>query len=375
MAENPSAPADPTEEHRHHLAETLGSVRESASSQLTYLSFSYELEDLAKRQTQLGELQVAAKQLRARGYCWRPDVEHSLAQAMQLLPEAHRLAKLEVEQAAKDLVGRIENLARDARVVSMRGGDPLRHESEIHALAGERDGIGNAIRAVGERITNQIKPITKLLEETQQAIRELHTVLDHFESASFKLAMEERPYAGVAATWLDPPDGQPKKGLLLLTDLRIRFEQRETVVTKKKFVFFTAESHEIKQLLLNEPIGNLSESLDSTKGWILKDQFLTFSWAPRSAVRGKTSFQLGLGDAKLWDQKIEDLRVGNLAPYVGAGAAAPPASPLLGVPLRWPESCSSCNARLVVPVRGQTILICAYCTTEHPVTIGQTSAE
>jgi hypothetical protein len=374
MSESTPPPVDPLEEHRHHLAETLGSVRESANSQLTYLSFSYELEDLSKRQSQLAELQGAAHKLRTRGYRWRPDVESNLLQAAQLFPEAFRVAKLEVEQASAALVSRIESLGRDARVVSMRGGDPLRHESEIHALAGERDGIASAIRAVADRIEKQIKPIAKLLDDTQLAIKDLNWVLDQFEAATFKLAMEEHPYACAEGAWLDPPDGQPKKGVLFLTDLRIRFEQRETIITKKKFVFFTAESHEVKQLLLNEPLGNLTESLDSTKGWILKDQFLTFAWAPRSAVRGKTSFQLNIGDAKQWDQKVEDLRVGNLAAYHGPSAAAPPVSPLLGVPVRWPESCSSCNARLVVPVRGQTILICVYCSTEHPVTIGPASS-
>lgn len=46
--------------------------------------------------------------------------------------------------------------------------------------------------AVGERITKQSKPIAKLLDEAQQAIRELNVVLDQFESASFKLAREEQ---------------------------------------------------------------------------------------------------------------------------------------------------------------------------------------
>jgi hypothetical protein len=223
--------------------------------------------------------------------------------------------------------------------------------------------LQRSVDAEQERLKAVAKPFTDAYDALEREVKDAHKHLDRFGSARFQLQAGENPYRTSECTWQDFSQGAVN-GFLYLTDKRVRFEQKETVTTKK-FLFFTASSEDKHELLLDEPVGNIARSDDSTKGLVFKDQLVTLTW--QNARVQKSTFDINSGEtAKDWDTWIEELRSGQLAHRMkkaGEGAVAPP--PTLGMPVDAPTKCSACDASLDAPVRGMTVLMCKYCGQRH----------
>lgn len=355
-----NTPPDP----RAELTDKLADIQRDAGNFLGRLSFSSSLDSLNDAVKDLQEAEESARRLRARGYQWRGDVEEKLAQAKSIQESTVRQVQSETQEAGRSLRRRIDQLADQARAIASRG-DVLRQKSAIEALDGERDGLDNALDAAENRIKALYEPFATPVREAQSALKDLHWTLDQFDAASFKLLPDESIVACAQVTWEDPPDGEKKKGVLLFSDHRVRFEHRDEIVTKKSFFFFAAEKEKVQKVLIDEPIGHLAASDDATRGWVMKDQLLTFTWAREAKGPKKTTFELESGTAKDWDQTVETLRSGDIGRHRYQGLTQK--TDAVGMPVSWPEKCIACGASLTPPVKGQTTIACGYCGQAHDV--------
>lgn len=347
------------------LTEQLASIQRDAGNFAGRLSFTEQLERTNIAERQLGEATENLARLRGRGYRWRPDLEEKLGEARGLLPKVRKSLKEETETAAHNLRNRVDALTKEARNLAHRG-NPLKNEAAIRGLDGERDGLDQAIDQAERRLKALVDPLTAPLDSAKAALKDLHWTLDRFEHASFKLQPEESPVAAAQATWEDATVGEAVTGHLFFTDHRLRFEQDEEVVTKKTFFFFAAEKQQVRKLWIDEAIGHLSASDDSTRGWVMKDQLLTFSWAKGVNCPAKTTFKVQ-GSAKEWDDIVELLRSGDLERHRYKGEL--PKTDAVGVPVSWPEKCIACGAGMTPPVKGQGTLSCPYCGQHHDVVL------
>ena len=152
-------------------------------------------------------------------------------------------------------------------------------------------------------------------------------------------------------------------GVLVVTDQRILFEHKEEVVTKRTMLFFAAETKLVRELKLDEPVGNLGSSDDSQRGMIFKDEVLTFSWRGAKCPP-RTTFNIDGTTAKELDTIVEAIRSGAIArERVGGKPGQQPA----GTPVKWATKCTNCGAAMPMPVKGQNKLSCSFCGTEHSV--------
>lgn len=347
------------------LKDKLEDIQRDAGELTGRLSFREQQERINIGERHLAEARDQLARLRGRGYRWRPDLEEKQGKADKLLPGIRKELLGASERAARDLRPRIEELVREVREVAKRG-SPLKQEPAIRALGGEKDGLDRALDEAEGKLKALVDPFKLPVEQLQAALKDLHWTLDQFEAASFKVQPEESPLAVASATWEDAPGG-PQKGLMLLTDHRVRFEQKEEVTTKTTFFFFSAEKKLVQELRIDEPVGHLAASDDSTRGWVMKDQLLTFGWAAAAKCPKKTTFKVE-GDAKSWDEVVESLRSGDLERHRYQGAL--PETDAVGIPVEWPEKCQTCGAGLTPPVKGQGVLTCGYCGQNHDVKLG-----
>lgn len=356
-----------TPDRAAQLADTLKEIQRDAGQCLEALSFADVLSTVERARAQLEETEAELTRLRARGYAWRGDLEGQLAGARAAEADAVSATQATIRDRAHDLRPRVDALAREAREIARRG-NVLAQALAIETLDTERDGVERAVRAAEQQARAHLEPFTGPIAPVAAKVKDLHWTLDSFESASFKLAPSESVLAAAEAVWDDPPDSVKKAGLLLLTDHRLRFEQREEIVTRKTFFFFAAEKEQVQKLWIDEPIGHLASSDDHTRGWVLKDQLLTFSWSGEARCPKTTTLELSSGTAKEWDDVVEAIRAGDLDRHRYRGEVA--AAATLSVPVSWPERCVSCGGALNPPVKGQTVIVCGYCGHNHPVVVG-----
>lgn len=335
-------------------------------------AFSDVVEEVTSASASLPGLKEGLQKLRSRGYAFRGDLEEKLASAAAEIEPVLAKIRQEIDAVDDRLSRDVKSLSRDAGRIT---GQYIRNESQIDALESRVKGLKSEISSIEDRLEAHSESLLASVKELTDKIKDINWTLDQFDSATFKMAPEERPIAAAKATWEDDPEKEKPTGLLMFTDHRVRFEQNEERVTKRKFFVFAAEKESLHELLIDEPVGHLEDSQDSTRGWVMKDQLLTFSWSRKARCPSTTTFEVLSGSAADWDGVVELIKSGDLSDYEASTAAASRAPDIAGgAPaaaaahkVKWPEQCISCNAPLDAPVKGQTALVCGYCGTNHAV--------
>lgn len=347
-------PLDAVKDHARDADRALDSAARK-------VAFGDAVEAVTHRQVALSGLGTDLARARTRGWVWGPEWESSLEDLRRRGDTVVR----DVRQESSSATNRMRSRVDGCRSKLTRTSVTLANRGALSAIEEEAKSILQALESEEERITAVAKPFVGPFDQLQTDVKQAIVHLDRFEAAKFQLAPGEHPWLTAEGTWQDAPGGAVS-GLLYLTDKRIRFEQKETITTKK-FIFFTASSEDKHSCLIDEPVGNIARSDDSTKGLIFKDQLVTIGW--QNAKLKKSTFDINSGGtAKEWDTWIEELRSGQIAHRMAKGAAAPAVGS--GVPIDAPTTCSACNAALDAPVRGMTTLVCKYCGQRHDLTFG-----
>ena len=319
------------------------------------LQFTGVVDALARSRGQLQEISGDLDRVRARGFLYKSGLETQLAGAADAAAGGALELQRETRRAAEFLNDRVDELVRRARNLAVDS-NLTNDTARIDVLEDAHRDIEKEVKEAERRVKAISDPVTKAIADVQKAVKEAVSVVEAFEGSSFDLQQGENPVAVVEATWEDARGGA-KKGKLFLSDMRILFEHDEEIVTKKKFIFFAAEKERVQQLLLDQPIGHLASSDDSTRGWVMKDQIVVLSWDGSAGCPPKTSFELDSGTAESWDALIESLKDGTIASDKVDG------TPEVAAVLQFPPQCGACSGALPPPVRGQQTLTCPYCAT------------
>lgn len=320
------------------------------------VAFADEVQSVTDRQVRLRTLADEIARARTRGWVWSPDWDAARADLGKMADGVVRDVKNETGSAQRTLTSRIQACRQRLGRTSLTAANT----STMEAIESEAKSIESAVEAAEQRIRALVSPFVEPFDKLEGEIKGAHTHLDRFEAGKFQLAPGEHPWLTAECAWQDAPGGQVN-GFLYLTDKRIRFEQKETVATKK-FLFFTTESQEKHACLIDEPIGNIARSDDSTKGMIFKDQIVAIQWQNTKIKKSTFDVNSG-GTSKEWDTWIEELRSGQIAHRMVQAQA--PTAPTHGLPIDPPTKCEGCGAGLEAPVRGQTVIVCKYCSQRH----------
>lgn len=346
-----SQPQNPLDDLRRDLER----LRREVDGLQSKATFADEVRDVSEKAARLRPLGAEIQRLRGRGWVWDPTWEATFADLEREAAQVVRDLRADSAEASQRLERQLDALSSTLQRIQ----PALHQRDEVDQAERETKAVAREVQATAQRLEAVAKPFAEPFDRLERALKDADTHLDRFEAATFPLQPGEHPWLTVDASWEDGPGGK-LTGFLYFTDRRIRFEQKETLTTKK-WLFFTASSEDKHALLLDEPVGNLVGSEDGTRGLVFKDQLLTLQWGPGSRQR-TTTFDVNTGSAKEWDERIEGLRAGSLTHLQVAAAAA---NPNAGMPIDAPTQCTACGGALDAPVRGQTTLVCKYCGQRH----------
>jgi len=181
------------------------------------------------------------------------------------------------------------------------------------------------------------------------------------ESSEIELSAVEAPIMAVDAIWQQHDDEGPE-GILFLTDQRLLFEQREEVVTKKRFGIFKAESEIIQQLLLTVVANHVTRVEHRETGGVLgigKDDILELHFSHEANI-GQSQFHLKGQDSADWASLINRVRNGAIDED-RADDYEDELDEAEALAARFPDKCPTCSAAVPPPPLGATSVTCSFC--------------
>lgn len=268
----------------------------------------------------------------------RPRVEAALRQQVQRLDR-------ELDEAER-AVNRMTNSA------AVKGGEAAVNSlsrqisAAESAVSGLYQGLESELDAIGYRLTS----LSRMLDRYQ-------------ESPEIRLYEAEGPLLAVEAEWQQDGEEGPD-GFLFLTDQRLMFEQREEVVTKRKFGIFKSESEKVQKVLIEVRAHEIDQVVHKEEGGFLgmgKDDILELIFTDTAPLT-RARFHLKGQDSSDWAAMIKRVQTGEIDEdradeYVGEVEAAETMA------ASFPSQCPTCFAAVQPPSRGATSLTCEFCGT------------
>lgn len=309
--------------------------------------------------SRLTELPFALENLRERGYVHAGELE-DLLEALDdkwdevrprvdtaLRAQVRRLDS-EMDQTEKQLNRlRVTNKSAVKGVETAVSGLERRIQGAETAVSGLYDGIDTELHKINYEF-NQVKTMLDLLDG----------------SPEIRMQEAEGPLLAVASEWQQDGDDGPE-GYLFLTDQRLLFEQREEVVTKKRFGIFKADSEMVQQLHIDVSVHDIESVQHKEEGGFLgmgKDDIIEFVFAA-TAPLSRARFHLKGQDSEDWAAMIKRVQTGDIDQdradeYVDEMEAAAETA------AAFPDKCPNCFADVPPQQRGVISLTCEFCGAE-----------
>lgn len=239
---------------------------------------------------------------------------------------------------------RLVNQATSGRKASLSSA-----ESSLESLERKIDSAESELRSHYAHIDSELYQVHSELRRIEWMMAALE------ESPEIKLGNNEGPLMAVESEWQRDGDEGPK-GVLFLTDQRILFEQKEEIVTKKRFGVFKSESEMVHKLWLDINATDIDSVKDSEEGGFLgigKADILELTCTGEAPI-SRAKFHLKGQESSDWQAQIKHLQSGDLAADRHQQAQAVPI-------LKFPSNCPNCMASLPQAHRGATQVKCDYC--------------
>ncbi len=353
-----SRPSHFDEEQMRQL-ESLYSRWEQIAEHLTLSEVADRLEDV---DSAIVTLPTKIASLRERGYIFNATWEEQ-AEALLQQWESRRdtvfhqfeMQSMRLQQEAEQVSRLLDEAARNARQLPVAD----RRLDALERLASEAKAA----------IYGSYDQVEQTLAKLRREMSEAEFLLDVMGSASFPMLPEEHGVAAVKAEWL-VQGGEPMKGILILTDSRLIFEQREEVV-KKKVLFFATEKETIQKLQWQAPIGAVQVVGVQDKGGFLKrhQELMTLRMEGGDAPP-QVTLNLRGGTNERWSALIRQVQAGEIKPITAQSAEGDeaaeadegePTQPTAAPSDALPTTCPNCGAPLPPIYKGMHQVTCEYC--------------
>jgi hypothetical protein len=313
-------------------------------------------DDIGKFDSKLVEYPLTIDGLRARGYVHSGQLEDQI----EALDDKWDEVRPRVEAALQQQVQRLDRelAGAERRVNVMNNGVAVKGaETAVNSLANQISAAETAVNGLYQGLENELDSIGYRLNK-------LKNMLDLYEgSPEIRLYEAEGPLMAVEAEWQQDGDEGPD-GYLFLTDQRLLFEQREEVVTKRKFGIFKSESEKIQKVLIEVQTHEIDEVSHKEEGGFLgmgKADILELVLAATAQLT-RARFHLKGQNSSEWAAMIKRVQTGDIdqdraEEYLEEVATATAAT------ASFPTQCPTCFAAVEPPPRGATSVTCAFCST------------
>ncbi len=338
----------------------LASQISSIQDKFERLESQAQLEDIfsavGEIDNKLTKLPFDLEALRDRGYVHSGLLEDKL----EALDDKWDEVRPRVEKALAEQVDRLDReLDQTERQVNRLGNANAALAKTVDSAV---DSLGSRITAARRALDGLYDGIETELYQIEYSLGQVGKMLDLMAgSQEIRLLEAEGPLLAVKAEWHQDGEEGPK-GFLFLTDQRLLFEQREEVVTKKRFGIFKAESEMVQKLHIAVQVHEIEQIVHKEEGGFLgmgKDDILELVFAATASL-SRARFHLDGQDSEDWAAMINRVQSGEVDKdrsdeYLDELEAAEITS------ASFPEQCPKCYAAVPEQPRGVTTYTCEFC--------------
>ncbi|GIK55057.1 MAG: hypothetical protein HND44_09185 [Chloroflexi bacterium] len=305
----------------------------------------------------LTELPFELEKQRNRGYVHGGQLENKL---VALDDKWDNNIRPRVETTLKEQVARLDSELNQAESMVKRVNP--RVESTVKLAETAVDSLERRVTAAQDAVTSLYRPIENEVNEAERQVNNARQMLDLLDgSQAIRLRNAEGPLLAVETEWHRNGKEGPK-GILFLTDQRLIFEQREEVVTKKKFGLFKADSEMIQEVHVDVEVHQIENVSHKEEGGFMgmgKADILELVFAA-SANISRARFHLKGQNSSEWAAMIKRVQTGDVdkdrsGAHVEALAEAGITS------ASFPTACPNCYAPIPTQPRGVTSYTCEFC--------------
>lgn len=325
---------------------------------------------LGEIDNQLIQLPLALETLRTRGFVHARQLDDELETLDDKWDDVRPKVETTLQSQVRQLDTELDQAERYLSQLSLRPNVSQVRSAET-AVSRLEQQISGARRALLGLYTG----LDSELDGLAYRIREFSTMLDLIEqSPAIHMRAAEAPLLASQAEWeQDGADGPD--GLLVLTDQRLMFEQREEVVTKRRFGIFATETEKVQKLLLELSVHEIEGVVDKEEGGFLgmgKDDILELTFKATAPV-SRARFHIQGEESAYWSTIIKRIQTGEIDrdradEYVDDMEDADETA------AAFPEFCPTCFAPVPPQPRGITSYTCQFCGTEiTPVVVEETA--
>lgn len=306
--------------------------------------------------SRLVEFPLQVDALRDRGYVHSGQLEDQL----EAIDDKWDEIRPRVETALQEQVQRLDGVLDEAEQKVNRMTTAVGVKGAETAVAS----LSRQVSAAESAVEGLYQGLDIELDKIGYQLTNIGRMLDLYEgSPEIRLYEAEGPLMAVEAEWEQDGDEGPD-GYLFLTDQRLLFEQREEVVTKRKFGIFKSESEKIQKVLIEVQTHEIEQVSHKEEGGFLgmgKADILELVFADTAALT-RARFHLKGQNSSEWATMIKRVQTGEIDgdradEYLEEVEAAE------AVTASFPTECPTCFAAVQPPPRGATSVTCEFCNT------------
>lgn len=312
---------------------------------------------IGKIDSKLIELPFELEKLRDRGYVHSGQLEDKLDAIEEKWADdiRPRVEKSLAEQIER-LDGELEKASSQLARINPRATATIKAaETAVESLERRVEGAATAVENLYQQLESELNSIA-------YSFTQVGKMLDLLDGApTIKRRDAEAPLLAVEAEWHRNGKEGPE-GYLFLTDQRLIFEQREEVVTKKRFGLFKAESENLQEVLIDVEVHQI-ESIDHKE----EGGFLGMGKADilelvldASANVSRARFHLKGQESSHWAAMIKRVQTGDIDKDRSDEYLEELESSGI-VSASFPTECPNCYAAIPPQPRGVTSYSCDFC--------------
>ena len=302
-------------------------------------------DDLEDLESAVAALPGNLENIRTRGYVFKKDLERKAEgltrQWRDLRPRVQAQVQTQGRTLQADAAGVQATLNRGAPAGTALANLEGKVNAALSNLQGMYDSLDNEMNGL------------------QRQIDDISWTLQQAEQASYGFLPAEAVVEAVPANWKKDNDDDGVNGVLLLTDQRLVFEQKEEVATKK-VLFIATEKQKLQGLAWEMPVAQIEKAEGSKRGFMGKDDFLAITCESGAAFR-KAEIHLKGESGEAWQGHLNRVKSGDIAQE----RTVPVDQAAVEAVAHAPTQCPNCGGVIKQTIlRGQMEITCGFCGTK-----------
>ena len=330
---------------------------DSLESKVRLTSIRDSIEDL---ETSVTGLEQRIRNLRTRNYAFDKGLEGNAADLASRWMVMKPSLQLQIDQQAAQLDGAMRAIEAQRTQLAAWANNPSAARPVLNQVKAAVDNLESRVSAAVSTIVGLYDSFKTEVNALRDYLDKVEWMLTQVDEASFPFLPTEAGIMAVKATWwLDNrEDKDDPQGILLLTDQRILFEQKQEIATKK-VLFITTERQKVQKLLVEVPVTLVQEIKATKQGLFKNEDHLELQFASGAPLQS-THFHIDGQDCNYWQGLINRARIKDF----DKERAIAVDQTVVEKTKDAPSLCPNCGGKITqVVMRGMDSITCEYCGT------------